>query len=202
MSHEHYRRFRIVTYATIGLGCQPTNEGLTEQPGNQPSIRRSRTGLRLAIISSVRADSVIHSGAFLEGNNEIPRVQDRRRGSIRCFYRQCGLFRLSRNAGTGPALAFPGVQFVAGFGHPRSPGRQMPRSRRRRAHHRRGQEIAPVHERIKEVSQNNLGIFPWASGRSKLTREPKQIDAQLGKQTGAELSALFVRRSLVPPSNL
>jgi hypothetical protein len=33
-----------------------------------------------------------------------------------------------------------------------------------------------------------------ASGRLKLTREPKQIDAQLGKQTGAELSALFVRR--------
>jgi len=41
-----------------------------------------------------------------------------------------------------------------------------------------------------------------ASGRSKLTREPKQIDAQLGKQTGAELSALFVRRCLVPPSDL
>src|SRR5208337_2266980 len=41
-----------------------------------------------------------------------------------------------------------------------------------------------------------------ASGRSKLTREPKQIDAQLGKQTGAELSALFVRRCLVPPSGL
>ena len=35
-----------------------------------------------------------------------------------------------------------------------------------------------------------------ASGRSTLTREPKQIDAQLGKQTGAELSALFVRRCL------
>ena len=43
---------------------------------------------------------------------------------------------------------------------------------------------------------------PKASGRSKLTREPKQIDAQLGKQTGAELSALFVRRGLVPPSGL
>ena len=42
----------------------------------------------------------------------------------------------------------------------------------------------------------------WASGRSKLTREFKQIDAQLGKQTGAELSALFVRRCLVPPSGL
>ncbi len=28
--------------------------------------------------------------------------------------------------------------------------------------------------------------FCKASGRSKLTREPKQIDAQLGKQTGAE----------------
>src|SRR5271157_655341 len=41
-----------------------------------------------------------------------------------------------------------------------------------------------------------------ASGRSKLTREPKQIDAQLGKQTGAELSALFVRRCLVTPSGL
>ena len=41
-----------------------------------------------------------------------------------------------------------------------------------------------------------------ASGRSKLTREPKQIDAQLGKQTGAELSALFVRRCLVAPSGL
>ena len=41
-----------------------------------------------------------------------------------------------------------------------------------------------------------------ASGRSKLTREPKQIDAQLGKQTGAELSALFVRRCLVPLSGL
>jgi len=41
-----------------------------------------------------------------------------------------------------------------------------------------------------------------ASGKSKLTREPKQIDAQLGKQTGAELSALFVRRCLVPPSGL
>ena len=33
-----------------------------------------------------------------------------------------------------------------------------------------------------------------ASGRSKLTRNPKQIDAQLGKQTGAELLALFVKR--------
>src|SRR5208283_3371639 len=41
-----------------------------------------------------------------------------------------------------------------------------------------------------------------ASGRSKLTREPKQINAQLGKQTGAELSALFARRCLVPPSGL
>ena len=41
-----------------------------------------------------------------------------------------------------------------------------------------------------------------ASGRSKLTREPKQIDAQLGKQTGTELSALFVKRCLVPPSGL
>ena len=41
-----------------------------------------------------------------------------------------------------------------------------------------------------------------ASGRSKLTREPKQIDAQLGKQTGAELSALFVKRYLVAPSGL
>ena len=41
-----------------------------------------------------------------------------------------------------------------------------------------------------------------ASGRSKLTREPKQIDAQLGKQTGAELSALFVRRYLVLLSGL
>src|SRR5271157_2096952 len=41
-----------------------------------------------------------------------------------------------------------------------------------------------------------------ASGRSQLTRQPKQIDAQLGKQTGAELSALFVRRCLVPPSGL
>ena len=38
------------------------------------------------------------------------------------------------------------------------------------------------------------------SGRSKLIREPKQIDAQLGKQTGAELSARFVRRCL--PSGL
>ena len=41
-----------------------------------------------------------------------------------------------------------------------------------------------------------------AGGRSKLTREFKQIDAQLGKQTGAELSASFVRRCLVLPSGL
>src|SRR5271157_3237802 len=52
-----------------------------------------------------------------------------------------------------------------------------------------------------------LCSFSWklllkASGRSKLTRQPKQIDAQLGKQTGAELSALFVKRCLVPPSGL
>src|SRR5271157_5993565 len=41
-----------------------------------------------------------------------------------------------------------------------------------------------------------------ASGRSKLTREPRQINAQLGRQTGAELSALFVKRCLIPPSGL
>jgi hypothetical protein len=41
-----------------------------------------------------------------------------------------------------------------------------------------------------------------ASGRSKLTREPRQINAQLERQTGAELSALFVRRCLVPLSGL
>ncbi len=45
-----------------------------------------------------------------------------------------------------------------------------------------------------------LGIK--ASGRSKLTREPKQIDAQLGKQMGAEFSALFVKRCLVALSGL
>src|SRR5271166_4548145 len=41
-----------------------------------------------------------------------------------------------------------------------------------------------------------------ASGRSKLTREPKQIDAHLGKQVGAEFSALFVKRCLVALSGL
>ncbi len=51
------------------------------------------------------------------------------------------------------------------------------------------------------MADNRIG-FIRASGRSKLTREPKQIDAQLGKQTGAELSALFGRRCLVPPSGL
>ena len=46
------------------------------------------------------------------------------------------------------------------------------------------------------------GVVWSAKKDSKLTREPKQIDAQLGKQTGAELSALFVRRCLVSPSGL
>ena len=52
------------------------------------------------------------------------------------------------------------------------------------------------------VHANHRRSSDRASGRSKLTREPKQIDAQLGKQTGAELSAIFVRRCLVPPSDL
>ena len=52
------------------------------------------------------------------------------------------------------------------------------------------------------VHANHRRSSDRASGRSKLTREPKQIDAQLGKQTGAELSAPFVRRCLVPPSDL
>ena len=52
------------------------------------------------------------------------------------------------------------------------------------------------------TTKSRVVIISKASGRSKLTREPKQIDAQLGKQTGAELSALFVKRCLVPPSGL
>jgi hypothetical protein len=56
-----------------------------------------------------------------------------------------------------------------------------------------------------EIAPFSRSSFPAkASGRSKLTREPKQIDAQLGKQTGAQLSALLVSRCLclVPPSGL
>jgi len=46
------------------------------------------------------------------------------------------------------------------------------------------------------------GVVWSAKKDSKLTREPKQIDAQLAKQTGAELSALFVKRCLVSLSGL
>jgi len=63
---------------------------------------------------------------------------------------------------------------------------------------------ASVHDPLRKthcLSRSDTQSYK-ASGRSKLTRKPKQIDAQLGKQTGAELSALFVRRCLVPPSGL
>ena len=45
-------------------------------------------------------------------------------------------------------------------------------------------------------------VFYKASGRSKLTREPKQIDAQLGKRMGAELSAVLVSRCSETPTGL